>query len=255
MQKRKGFFITFISLSAISIFLLILSSLGLTKSISGVFENITVPIQKFTFEKFHKKDETIEIIRLKQENQKLMSQLVNYEEFKKENEALRLQFKNTDRPAKKIIPAAIIGASLNTLTIDKGSADSVQNDEVVVLGENLIGRIAKVSEHISLVEKLNSNNFSTTAKTLKTAATGVAKGDGSNIFLDSVILSEKLERGDTVLTKGDIDGSSKGYPPNLIIGKIESIDKKASNLFQSAGIKSMVDFDKLETVFVITSNN
>lgn len=74
-------------------------------------------------------------------------------------------------------------------------------------------------------------------------------------MLDNVVLAEGLEKDDLVSTKGDTDENGLGFPPDLVVGKIVSVNKKASNLFQSADIRSLVDFNKLETVFVITTNN
>ncbi|HZJ18567.1 MAG TPA: rod shape-determining protein MreC, partial [Patescibacteria group bacterium] len=69
--------------------------------------------------------------------------------------------------------------------------------------------------------------------------------------LDNVLLSENLKKGDIILTKGDIDQEENGYPPDLIIGKIISVDKSPSALFQKADVVSLVDLSKLTTVFII----
>jgi rod shape-determining protein MreC len=70
----------------------------------------------------------------------------------------------------------------------------------------------------------------------------------------NVVLSEKLEKDDLVRTKGDVDERGQGFPPDLIVGKIISVNKQPSALFQSAEVKSLVDFSRLSTVFVITQN-
>lgn len=70
------------------------------------------------------------------------------------------------------------------------------------------------------------------------------------MILDNVLLSETLKVGDVVLTNGDIDQNGKGLPPDLIVGKITSVDKNPSALFQKADVVSFVDFSKLSTLFV-----
>ena len=62
-----------------------------------------------------------------------------------------------------------------------------------------------------------------------------------------------LQKGDLVVSKGDV---SRGVqvPPNLVIGKIISVNKQTSNLFQTAQVQSLVDVSRLERVFVWTIN-
>ena len=76
------------------------------------------------------------------------------------------------------------------------------------------------------------------------------------MILDSQLATtyEKLEKDDFVLTKGDVDSEGHGIPADLVIGKIVSVNKKASNLFQSASVQSLVDFSKLNMVFVMMNN-
>ena len=69
-------------------------------------------------------------------------------------------------------------------------------------------------------------------------------------MIKNVVLSDKLTVSDLVLTKGDID-LGRGYPPDLIVGKIVSVDKKASSLFQSAQVISLVDITRVPIVFII----
>ena len=86
---------------------------------------------------------------------------------------------------------------------------------------------------------------------LETNALGVARGGGDHLLLSETLLSETLKVSDTIVTKGDMDESGIGYPPNLIVGRIAAVEKNPSALFQSAKVKSPIDFSKLSTVFVI----
>jgi cell shape-determining protein MreC len=54
-----------------------------------------------------------------------------------------------------------------------------------------------------------------------------------------------------VLTNGDVGLNGSGFPPDLIVGKITSIEKKPSALFQKAEVESFLDFSKITAVFVI----
>ena len=70
--------------------------------------------------------------------------------------------------------------------------------------------------------------------------------------LENVLLSDKLQTGDTVISKGDIGKDGEGFPPGLVVGRIISVNKKASALFQSAEVESLVDVTRLKMVFVMS---
>jgi cell shape-determining protein MreC len=90
---------------------------------------------------------------------------------------------------------------------------------------------------------------------LSTQALGVAKGQGGGgIILDDVVLSDTLQKGDLVLTKGDIDSHGIGIPPDLIVGEITSVSKFPSDLFQKASLKSKIDSSKLNKAFIVVNN-
>ncbi len=72
------------------------------------------------------------------------------------------------------------------------------------------------------------------------------------MLLDNVLLSEQLNVSDIIVSKGDIDTEGKGFPRNLVVGRVTSIEKKPSALFQTARVKSNLDMSKLSLVFVIT---
>lgn len=227
----------------------------LHKPIAGFLQHITVPIQRTVFGSIHKRSvNKSEVEQLKDENNRLSAELAKQKEVEKENKALRDQFQTTAISSQKLLPAKIVGMENDVIIIDKGEQEGVKVGNPIVVKNNLIGRVAKLSPHVSIVYGISHTDTSLTAKTLKTGVTGIIKGTGSVLILDNVVLSDKLEKGDTVVTKGDVDASGRGFPPSLVIGKITSVNKRASALFQVAEVKSLVDISKLETVFIITGN-
>ncbi|EKD64909.1 MAG: hypothetical protein ACD_50C00249G0001, partial [uncultured bacterium] len=71
------------------------------------------------------------------------------------------------------------------------------------------------------------------------------------ITLENVLPSEHLKIDDLILTKGDLDINGIGIPPNLVVGRIESIEKIPAAIFQKAELKSLLDFDRLSVVFIV----
>ena len=186
----------------------------------------------------------------------MLKKIAESEKLKRENAALSDQFQTSYPRSTKLLKADIIGAPgfvpgvsvpLN-LILSKGSKDNLKIGQVVVIENNLIGEIVSVSENLAKVNTLNSPSSSFTART-ENGAAGIVKG-GTTMTLENVLLSENIKMGELVLTKGDVDLNGIGIPADLVVGKITSVEKNPSDLFQKAKIESFVDFTKLSTVFV-----
>ena len=92
--------------------------------------------------------------------------------------------------------------------------------------------------------------FSITAITSPTNAIGIVKGQGQGtLLLDNVVLSENLQKNDSVVTQGTTDLDGSGAVPGLVIGKILSIDKKTKQSFPDRQIAAFFDINHLTTVF------
>ncbi|MDO8658443.1 MAG: rod shape-determining protein MreC [Candidatus Levybacteria bacterium] len=266
MKKRENFFFTFFIFLLISIFILGIAKSGLIGSALGFAENLLEPVGEtvsgLTNAVFGI-NENEKLKKLESENRNLQKKIVELRSLDRENNALRDQFKTQYPKSANLLPAKIVGAQNfipnvtvpDVFLLDKGVKDGVKTEQGVIFENNLVGKVIKTSVNMSLVDVLTNKNFSFTAKTSKTQAQGVIKGNGNNeMIFDNVLLSEKLEDSDIILTKGDLNINSLGLPPNLIVGKIVSVDKKPSSLFQTAKIQSLLDFTKLETVFVVVQN-
>ena len=248
-MQMKNFFPVFLVLFIFSVFLFFLARSGNLAGLTGFLEQATLPLQKFTFSIFHKPDNS-ENAKLRQENIELTAQLVDHIREKRENQALRDQFQTTYPVSNALLPAKIVGMIQDQIILDKGNKDGVRQGLVVVSKNNLVGIIVKTGTNISVLDII-TRNAKLTSKTLKTFSPGIIKTSGGQLILDNVLLSDKLEKGEFVVTKGDVNSEGNGFPPDLVIGKIVSINKKASSLFQSASVKSLVDFSRLEMVFVV----
>jgi rod shape-determining protein MreC len=250
MKQVKAIAPIFLLLLILSIFILFFFQNPLT----AVLQTVTLPLQQWTVGMTLKPTGTLTPQeQLQQENNQLRSELAQMQELKKDNQALHDQFQITTPTPQKLLPAGVMGIQQNYLLIDKGSSEGVHSGDVVVVKNNLIGSIAKVTPHISQVMLLSDPATSFTAQSAKTSANGIMRSiDGGTVIFTNVVLSDKLEQNDIILTKGDRDAQGHGYPPNLVVGQIISIDKQASSLFQSAKIQSLVDLSQVRMVFVMT---
>jgi len=258
MKRKTSFLPTFLVVFFLCIIILAFSLSGKLKFLSFL-EKPTIAMQSLSYNLFQKlpfMSEDLKIKRLKDENLELLSRVADLEKLKKENAALSDQFQTAYPQSLQLLPARIIGtpsfipgvSNPSVFILDKGVKDHIKKGFAVVIKDNLVGVISQVSENLSKVDSVNNSSFSFTAKTQNGAA-GVVKG-GGNLTINNVLLSESIKEEELVLTKGDMGQNGIGIPPDLVVGKIKSVEKNPSDLFQKAEIESLVNFVNLSTVFV-----
>lgn len=259
MQRKGSFLPAFLIVFCLSVLILTLSLWGKLNFLSSFLGKGTAAIQSTTFGAFRKLpfvSENGKVKKLEDRNLELLSKLTDLEKIKKENAALSDQFQTSYPQAMQLLKAEIIGApsfvpgvSVPTIfVINKGFKDSLKVGMAVIIKNNLVGVISKVAANIAEVSVVNNPLISFTAKT-QNGAVGIIKG-GEDLTLDNILLSETIAKEEIVLTKGSIDSNGVGIPPDLIVGKIISVEKKPSELFQKAKIESFVKFANLSTVFI-----
>ena len=265
MQKKSGFFGFFIIFLLLSLLIFFASKTGFLKPVNSLFQTILSPLEALTYGTFSKITgigSNSEINSLKAKNAVLVKKLIDQNKLISDNKALRDQFQTQNPKSTSLIPANVIGApsfipgiSLpETLTLDRGEADGVKIGNAVIYKDNLIGKVIKTSTYISSVMLITNSSSSFTVKILNNLSLGVLKGQGGGkMVLDNVLLSEILKKDDIILTKGDINQKGEGLEPDLIVGKIISISKNPSDLFQKAEVKSLINLTNLNEVFIITN--
>lgn len=264
MKRKENFLPVFLVVAFLCILILTFSLSGKLKFITSLLEKRTSQIQEITFNVFKKLpfiSQDLKIARLKEKNLELLDKLIDLEKLKKENAALSDQFQTSFPRGSKLLKTDIIGApgfipgvSLPAnYILNKGSKDNVKVGQAVVIKNNLVGKIVTVSQNLSVADIINNSSLSFTTKTEK-GAVGVVRNIDGNLTLDNVILSENIKPEELVLTKGDMNSEGLGIPPDLVIGKIVSVEKNASDLFQRAKLASFLDFTKLSTVFIFLNS-
>ncbi len=223
MHKRRGIFGAFLFFLFVAFLLFFAFRIPFLNSVSGLVQLGTLPIQRafnIAFWGISKGKETER--NLQDENKKLSSQLIHITELKKENEALHDQFETVQIAHYEQLPARIVGIkgfipgiSLPTeLILDRGSNEKVLVGNAVVYKDNLVGKVVRVTLHASLIQPVTNEAVSFTGKELQTGSLGVVKGQGDGIILDNVILADKLNIGDLVVSRGDLNEKGIGIPPD-----------------------------------------
>lgn len=137
-----------------------------------------------------------------------------------------------------------------SIIINRGTRDGITVGMPVTTDLGLIGRIIRVSSNASQVQLINDENSAVSARLQTTRAEGSVIGLASGALRMTFIdLDEDLVENDLVITSG-LGGN---FPPDIVIGQVTSIRQFEFELFQEAEVRSLVDFDTLEFVLVITS--
>lgn len=208
-----------------------------------------------------------ELSELKQEYENLQDKISEYQEIERsidelrsENKYLRDQLGFSKTSPYHNIPAEIIGKdpgnTFNTIIINKGRADGIQRDMPVVGLQDgyhgLAGKISQVGEFTSMVVPIYDESSFVSARLQESRYEGLISGSG---YSDSVLkmdyvqktAREKIKYGDFVISSG----MKSIYPKGIYIGRVTAIEGKDWDTSLQLEIEPVVDFTKLEYVFVL----
>ena len=151
----------------------------------------------------------------------------------------------------KLIAARVVNKNLtllrNTMIINVGSQDSVQQYMPVVCDGGLIGIVTTVTQHYSMVNILLNTEFRASGKVQRSRVDGIVMWDGKTLSLKNVPKMRDVQVGDVVSTSE----YSNTLPPDIRIGLVSDVREQPGSLFKSITIEPGVDFVKLETMFVL----
>ncbi len=201
-----------------------------------------------------------EFYNLKEENKKLrktnvvlLTELSQLREEKLENIRLRrlLGFKERTNNY-ELVPADVVGKTLvspyNYMILNVGLSDGIEVNMPVISESGVVGKIMKVGRNYSVAMILFHKDFRASVKIQRTRVDGILGWDGGE-FLSVFNISKTMdvEVGDVVITSE----YSTIFPPGFEIGIVTQIDNSVPGLFKLIKVKPLVDFTKIEEVFVV----
>ncbi|MCS7055536.1 MAG: rod shape-determining protein MreC [Thermoflexales bacterium] len=278
-------------LLAISVILLMLNFLSRTPITQGPLSIVVGPLQRAVsdvaraFNNFFRSAEGLVDLRarteaLQREVSALRAENIRLREFQAEVRQYRdlLKFAN-DNPAYELVGADVIGIGdairckdtpptasdagkcanviagevspfLRYVTIDVGERDGIRIGMPVVAGGGaLVGRIGEVSYATSQVQLLTDPASFINVRLVESRASGTVAGTSEGVLLlQNVLQTEELKPGDLIVTSG-LGGT---LPQALPVGVVERVISQDVETSRQAIVRPGVDFDKLETVLVIT---
>jgi len=184
-------------------------------------------------------------------NMELADEAQRLREAKLENLHLRQLLGLKVQMPFQMIAARVINKNLtllrNTMTINVGSQDSIQQYMPVVSDGGLVGIVTTVTRHFSIINILFNTEFRASGKVQRSRVDGIVMWDGKTLSLKNVPKMRDVNVGDVVSTSE----YSNTLPPDIRIGLVSDVHEQPGSLFKSITIEPSVDFVKLETVFVM----
>jgi rod shape-determining protein MreC len=240
---------------------------GFSARVKAFFQTVTAPIQSGILQTSRSLKAGTDTVRgfsgLVEENRRLKGQVVRLQAEARlsksiEEENIRLQqlFKFYDRQIDTLIAAEVLSRSINgwwqSVRIAKGTRDGVRPNHAVISPDGLVGRTANVSALSADVLLLSDPACSVSARISRTGSFGLVSGGGVNlkgypvVHMRFVHKDIPVQIGDTVVTSG-LGGV---YPPDLVIGYIESVRIEEAGLYQIAEILPQAVMSLTDVVFV-----
>ncbi len=234
-----------------------------------LFDKIVYPVQGFLYNRSQGirdlYDNWKNFRELEKENKLLMEKNIQLElansqllSAKQENDELRTQLNYVTENAYSVLGAEVIGKSTSpyeqVLIINKGTIHGVKPGYPAVVGEGyLIGKIIVAHKTYSLLQLLIDNNSAVAATVQNIDKTsGVVNGEyGLSLRMNFIPQNENVVVGDKVISSG----LEKYIPRGLLIGVVEELKSEQGELFKTADIKTMVDFNKITSLLILKSND
>ena len=202
---------------------------------------------------------------LKEQNQKLLSQVVLLQSIEQGNKAQSTISQTCQNSGFKFVMAGVSGLDGDDiLSINKGLEDGLLEGMPVVNEQNvLFGKIYRVYKNYSKVMLISNKNSIVNVKvqtivgqdsdnntTIIKEVDGVVKGTGGlTAYLDLIPISNEIKIEDILVTSA-ID---KSFPKDLLVGSIVEISKNDQKPFQQAKIDLFSDIKTADNLFVITN--
>lgn len=152
------------------------------------------------------------------------------------------------------VAADVVGVDqlslFRTITINRGARDGITIGMPVVTGQGLVGRVMDVTANASRVLLITDQSSAVSARLQNSRVEGSVIGlTSGNLRMTYIPLNATIQEGDLALTSG-LGGK---LPPDIVIGQVTSVRSLQSELYKEAEVRSLINFDTLEFVLVVTS--
>lgn len=203
---------------------------------------------------------------LLEENTKLKNELASIsqllrdaEEYANENQNLKAMLGIAEEHSDFDFAAClVVGSDQNgyshTLTLNKGSADGLEEKDLVMTADGVVGYINELGLSWSKVTTILDSSCEMGAMVTRTQDVGVLAWDYS--LSEQGLLRMAYLNTDVVLQSGDaVETSGVGgiFPKGILLGRVKELKTESHGISQYAVLEPAVQVDEVSTVFVITN--
>jgi len=134
-----------------------------------------------------------------------------------------------------------------TLIVDRGKNDGVIKGMVARTSLGVVGQVIQVSDNYAKILLTNAPSSAIDAMIQKNRVRGILKGAADKGYvLYYVLKNAEVEVGDRVVTAG-VGGV---FPSGIPLGTVSEVRSKRRGMFQEIEVAPVVDFGRLEMVFI-----
>ena len=197
-----------------------------------------------------------------EENEKLKSEIFRLRNmvikqadiiYKLKNEVNSLtEFYDLETFSEKPIIANVVGHDTlefrKSFLLDVGTKHGVHNNDTVISGNALIGRIFSVARYSSRVQLITDPEIRIPVKVLETRNQGIITGNAGFVCQMEYVPETAVVKDDYRIVTS---GIGKTYPPSIYVGKVSKSKRIEGELFLNILVRPIVDLSKVESVLII----
>lgn len=245
-------------------------TMGTSTVVEQIVGTITAPVQSLTsglsgsitgfLDQFLRASEiSQENEQLREENRKLIEQMVDYENYKHENESLKEQLGiQEENPQWETMTASVIGRDPSdqfySFTIDKGTLDGVSYQDPVITADGLVGIVSEVGPVFAKVTTILDVRLNVACQNVRTQDVATISGDIEMAQQGKCKMS--LIPRESGIAKGDIvqtAGTSGLYPQGIVVGRVSDVGFEPQGTMMYAVVEPANDIKSIKDVVIITS--
>ena len=159
-----------------------------------------------------------------------------------------------NNPEQRYLTADVVSRDeslfLRYILLNKGSNDGVTRNMPVVTAQGLVGLTTEVTANAAKVLLITDASSAVNVRLQDSRAEGVLIGQESGeLRLLYITLDVEMKPEDRIVTSG-LGGT---FPAGIVVGAVASVRRRTNDVAQEAEVQSAVDFNRLETVLIITN--
>lgn len=239
---------------------------GLFTPVSGTLLAPLVPVQQFFTQLYNTVYNNLfapsDLAELRAQNAALEKQVADLTNENARLTEIEAQYKVISalldyaraNPDQRYLTADVVSRDeslfLRYILLNKGSNDGVTRNMPVVTDQGLVGLTTEVTANAAKVLLITDASSAVNVRLQEARAEGVMIGQESGeLRLLYITLDVEMKQGDRIVTSG-LGGT---FPPGIVVGTVASVRRRTNDVAQEADIQSAVDFNRLETVLIITN--